>query len=278
LFRRCAAHVKGDLAMLDDNINPYAAPSEVESDVVPRKARMATQTATIVPVPDPYCCRVLTNSHTFGMVFIIVVTVALNVAISSWVALPVILTGLNYDSRVTVILFFVAGIAIFVILQIVGCCFIPIVENIYWRWLLRRAFRKHPDSLVRESDPDSMIVNMMPRMSWRSILRADNPEIRDIGLLKLDSKRSEVLIESDRERFRIPHGSILECEPDVFHEQPGTIAVNGFVRLVVKLQDGTREIRFCLRYNGFKSHTDNDKRLMAMDICRRIDSLAMPIV
>ncbi|MBN2292744.1 MAG: hypothetical protein JXM70_09985 [Pirellulales bacterium] len=266
--------------MLDDDINPYASPSETDSGAVSAEARVATKTATIVPVPEPYCGRVLTRFHCFGIVTICFVAIIFFFLIGGWVLGSVFHSGL-YSIRIVPYKWYIAipliifPIAVPIIGILIFICFQSIVENIYWRWMLYKSIRRRPDPLVSENAHDSAIINIMPRMNWRSLWRADMTRIRDLGLLKLDTERSEVLIESDRERFRIPRGSVLVCEPDVFHEQPGTTSVIGFVRLVIQLEDGTREIRFCLIPTDFKFRTNNAKRLMAQDICQRINSLPM---
>jgi hypothetical protein len=75
--------------------------------------------------------------------------------------------------------------------------------------LCAAAIRRRPGALVRPDDPDAVYVSVVPRKNWGRLMLE---ECTDIGLLKIDPARRELLFEGDRQRWRIPTDSIHSCE------------------------------------------------------------------
>jgi hypothetical protein len=75
--------------------------------------------------------------------------------------------------------------------------------------LLAAAVRQRPGTLVHPDDPDAVYVGVVPRKNWGRVLLENST---DIGLLKIDPGCRELLFEGDRQRWRIPAGSIQSCE------------------------------------------------------------------
>lgn len=84
-------------------------------------------------------------------------------------------------------------------------------------WLSRRALigraraaiSMRADALVRPEDPDAVFVQVVPRERWGKLMLET---ASDVGFVKLDERRRELLFEGDRERYRIPGEAILGCE------------------------------------------------------------------
>jgi hypothetical protein len=80
------------------------------------------------------------------------------------------------------------------------------------RMLLRRArtaIGMRGDALVRPEDPDAIFVQLVPRDRWGKLMLET---ASDVGLVKLDARRGQVLFEGDRARYRIPGEAILSCD------------------------------------------------------------------
>jgi hypothetical protein len=75
--------------------------------------------------------------------------------------------------------------------------------------LCAAAIRQRPGALVHPDDPDAIYVGVVPRKNWGRLMLEN---FTDIGLLKIDPGRRELLFEGDRQRWRIPMDSIHSCE------------------------------------------------------------------
>jgi hypothetical protein len=78
---------------------------------------------------------------------------------------------------------------------------------------LRKAFKselsRRSGVLVEPNDPDALFIEVVPKLNWGKMM-LDNAD--DIGLLLVDKARREVRFEGDKERWRVPAGSITSCE------------------------------------------------------------------
>ena len=96
------------------------------------------------------------------------------------------------------------------------------------RWL-RKAFRaelaRRAGLLVDAHDPDARFVEVVPKLNWGKMM-LDNAS--DIGLLIVDRARRELRLEGDKERWRIPGGSITHCEVEKYVQGHGEGAVKMF--------------------------------------------------
>lgn len=81
--------------------------------------------------------------------------------------------------------------------------------NIYLRWLTRRLIGARRDALVQPEDPDAMLIEVVPPENLGRVMLET---ATDIGYLKIDHGRREILFEGDKERYRIPAAALLECE------------------------------------------------------------------
>jgi hypothetical protein len=142
--------------------------------------------------------------------------------------------------------------------------------------LCRRAFRRRAERMLDLDDPDLIFVESVPRKNWGRIM-LDNAD--DIGFLRIDPQRREVLFEGDNECIRIPADAILSCEveeiPSV-NNQVGSV-IHQMTVIQARRDAGIWEMSFAHRWTSWS--VNNRKRLTkAMEIRRRVLTLnpAMP--
>ncbi len=102
------------------------------------------------------------------------------------------------------------------------------------RFFLRRTreeFSRRPKCLVDPNDPAALFTEIVPKLNWgRALLETAT----DVGFLKVDAARREILFEGDKERFRIPADSITSCKLEVFVEGQGSYAARAIYYAVVQ--------------------------------------------
>ncbi len=102
------------------------------------------------------------------------------------------------------------------------------------RFLLRRTreeFSRRPKCLVDPNDPDALFSEIVPKLNWgRMMLETAS----DVGFLKVDAARQEILFEGDKERFRIPAEAITYCSLEFFVEGQGTHAAMKIYYVVLR--------------------------------------------
>jgi hypothetical protein len=96
--------------------------------------------------------------------------------------------------------------------------------------LIAAAIRKRSDALVQPGDPDAIYVGVVPRKNWGRMMLETST---DIGLLKIDAQRRELLFEGDRQRWRIPADSIASCEVEEYAIGPPDPKENNVFPLAV---------------------------------------------
>jgi hypothetical protein len=114
------------------------------------------------------------------------------------------------------------------------------------RYLLARLtgeLSQRPDRIVKESEADAEFVEVVPRAHWG---KAMLETATDVGLLRIDARRREILFEGDRERWRIPAGAVLNCaaEPAM---PPGSAVLYYMLVLSVRTAEGPRELSLAVR-------------------------------
>ena len=93
------------------------------------------------------------------------------------------------------------------------------LANRYLRKVVRREFARRSHHRVEPDDPDALFVEIVPKLNWGKMMW-DNAQ--DVGFLRVDKARREVLFEGDKERWRIPAAAITFCEVEFFVEGQGT--------------------------------------------------------
>jgi hypothetical protein len=79
--------------------------------------------------------------------------------------------------------------------------------------LCATAVRQRPRALLDPDDPDALYVGVVPRENWGRVMLETST---DLGLLKIDRGRRELLFEGDRQRWRIPADSIESCDVEEY--------------------------------------------------------------
>jgi hypothetical protein len=130
------------------------------------------------------------------------------------------------------------GIAILSLggLLFAGSAIFFLVNPTYFRerFLLRKAreeFSRRPKCLVDPNDPDALFIEIVPKLNWgRAMLETAS----DVGFLKVNPSRKELLFEGDKQRFRIPVEAITACGVETFVEGKGTHAARTIYYVVLR--------------------------------------------
>ena len=144
-----------------------------------------------------------------------------------------------------------------------------LLEGWYARRGLKAILALRGDAIVPAGDSDAETVNMTRRENWIKV----QVDVRDdIGLLAIDEKRRELRIEGDKRRYRIPSDSIVACEPECMHHPLDKRLQNQYwyVRLLVRAEGAERELMFAPIFKDWRPRTNENRRLVAEQLCRRI--------
>lgn len=141
------------------------------------------------------------------------------------------------------------------------------------RWINRRLryeIAQRPDALVDSRDPEGMYVSLIPRESFAEVRLTMSS---DLLLLKIDDRGGRLVMEGDSDRYRIPAGAISICEPQCFFHPIDTQHQNQLwmVRLVVRVEDGSRELLLSVGATRWSPVTNARRRQMAEAMCLRIN-------
>jgi hypothetical protein len=68
-------------------------------------------------------------------------------------------------------------------------------------------------------DAEATFVQIVPRCNWGRVMLET---ATDVGFLKVDPYRREILFEGDRERYRVPEGAIIACSVEPIAYGVGT--------------------------------------------------------
>jgi hypothetical protein len=131
-----------------------------------------------------------------------------------------------------------AGIALLTLggLTFAGTALFFLINPTYLgnRFILRKVreeFSRRPKCLVDPNDPDALFVEIVPKLNWG---RMTLETASDLGFLKLDPRRKEILFEGDKERFRIPAEAITYCAVEFFIEGQGSHAATKIYFVVLR--------------------------------------------
>ncbi len=117
-----------------------------------------------------------------------------------------------------------------------GGCLFFLMNPTYFssRFLLRRAreeFGRRPKCLVDPNDPDALFVEIVPKLNWGKLMFET---ASDVGFIKVDQGRREILFEGDKERFRLPADAITYCGVEFFVEGQGSHAATKIYYVVIR--------------------------------------------
>ena len=108
--------------------------------------------------------------------------------------------------------------------------------NRYLKKLLKHELSSRPLPLVEPEDASALFVEIVPKANWGK-LQLDNAS--DIGLLRVDAQRREILFEGDRERYRIPAAALISCNLEFFIEGEGTHGAMKIYYVVLRAHHST---------------------------------------
>jgi hypothetical protein len=95
--------------------------------------------------------------------------------------------------------------------------------NLFGEWFLRRhaknEIRSRPNWIVDPDDPEAIFVQIVPRCNWGRVMLET---ATDVGFLKVDENRREILFEGDKERYCIPGQAIISCNVEQILYGEGT--------------------------------------------------------
>jgi hypothetical protein len=138
---------------------------------------------------------------------------------------------------------------------------------------LRAALADRPDALVDVSNPDAILVEVIPRRNWGQLM-LENAD--DQGFLLVDADRRQLLFEGDKSRYRIPAQALLSCDVELMNpnaENDSRATPLGIV--ILRFRDGhigEREVPFlprravsgdCLGGNYLERAHELQRRILA---------------
>ncbi len=103
--------------------------------------------------------------------------------------------------------------------------------------VVKREFARRTGCLVDPTDPEAVFVEIVPKLNWGKLALES---ASDVGFLRADKARRQLLFEGDKERWRIPAAAILSCDVDFFVEGQGTAAARKIYYTVLRARHPTR--------------------------------------
>ncbi|HZV35377.1 MAG TPA: hypothetical protein VFB72_12460, partial [Verrucomicrobiae bacterium] len=100
----------------------------------------------------------------------------------------------------------------------------------YMSNLIQREFCRRPKPLVSPTDSDVRLVQVIPRNNWGSVKLFD---CTDIGFLRVDKQRRELLFEGDKQYYRVPAEAIKSCQIETFTYGQGTAGATTLYHVVM---------------------------------------------
>ncbi len=137
---------------------------------------------------------------------------------------------------------------------------------------LRAAVARRPDWLVDPRDAGAVYVSLIPREKFAKVSLTMSS---DLLLMGIDQPRREILLEGDRDRYRIPAGAVASCEPECFFHAVDAQHRNELwmVRLLIRVEAGLRELLLAVGPNDWRPRTNARRRQFAEAACQRIRAL-----
>jgi hypothetical protein len=105
------------------------------------------------------------------------------------------------------------------------------LSNRYLLQRVKKEFARRGTHIVEPNDPSAMFVEVVPKLNWGKM---NLESASDIGFLRLDKERREILFEGDKEYWRIPAAAITSCEIEMFVEGQGSHAATKLFYTVLR--------------------------------------------
>ena len=193
--------------MSSEPLNPFASPKADTSVVLsPADEELwplaATTVAEVTPVSLPHAGRVRNPLYRFF------------VGLASGILRTVLVLALIFGVSRAFGGWMLAIVALSILLGLADFFLRPILFYRWWEARTRWWFEGRRECFFAARDPQAYFVALtkLERPNFTSFrLSNSRLPIHDMGLLKLDHTRGEVLLETDRRRYRIPRTSLLRC-------------------------------------------------------------------
>ena len=168
------------------------------------------------------------------------------------------------------------------ILTVAGClgCLIVLLFYInyftarYMRGITWLAFAHRPDCWLDIREPGLLFVDIVPRSNWaKGMLETAT----DIGFLRVDDERRQLIFEGDSERYRIPGDAITSCKVEYYTAGTGNSATHYFMVVVgANTSAGPWETWFWQRHPDLRPYGKNRRAALAQQLAARIQTM-MPV-
>ena len=137
---------------------------------------------------------------------------------------------------------------------------------------LRQEIALRPDALVDPADADAACMSLIPRASFNSLW---TPPAADVMLVKIDAPQRRLLMEGDENRYEIPAAAISECGTQCFFHRSDNKNSSQIwmLRLVVQLQQGSRELLLCVNPVRWVPASNKRRRRAAEEMLRQIAAI-----
>jgi hypothetical protein len=140
------------------------------------------------------------------------------------------------------------------------------LSNRYLLSVVRKEFQQRGTHIVEPSDPGAVFVEVVPKLNWGK-MKLESAS--DVGFLRLDKERREILFEGDKEYWRIPISAVTSCEVEVFVEGQGSHAATKLFYTVVCAQHSGGFWEALIRKRGSTGKFASGKRRRWADDLRR---------
>jgi hypothetical protein len=230
----------------------------------------ATEVAEITPVPEPFRQRVRGKGYAVALNLRGLIPLAYFLGGAGGVAGGIWLVARGSVPQGCTTIGVGAAALVWGAYTALFC--LGVYENRWVNRRLRAEVSQRSDAVVAASDPEAGYVSIIPRDSF---IKIKWTMASDVLLFRLDEQRRQVLMEGDSDRYRIPAGAISVCEPQCFFHpiDPGHRNELWMVRLVVRVEEGSRELLISPNHTDWAPLTNARRWHRAEEICRRINQL-----
>jgi hypothetical protein len=252
--------------ILDQDLLMLTAIEETESSAPPAIVA-ATRQAEITAVPRNEAGRVLNPLNIWIAVALTLLPIA--VGLIGGIGGLVIAACVFSRSAVAAGVFAVAGLACGIGSVFALVSFQHVLASRFLRWKTCHAFAGRLDPLVRPDDPEAGFVDFLPRSHWgQNMLEPAT----DVGFLKIDRPRRELLLEGDLKRYRIPFEAVADCQIEEYAlgREQWEADLHFVTVLTVETSTGPREVPLACRHLNFTPRRAAQRRAEADDLCSRI--------
>jgi hypothetical protein len=224
----------------------------------------AVVTAQIKPVFPGYEGRILTRSNIImGNLAVLVIIAGLLGGVAAFLGGLIILIPddkgasgpISTARQVLGITCVVLGPVVAIMTGVMGLRNPSVLGNRRLRTLARRAMKSRPERWMDWESPDAMFVEIVPRKNWgRTILDTAD----DIGFMRIDPSRREILFEGDKECYRIPGDAIVSCRVEELASDSNQAFATRHQMIVIHAhrENGIWELCFTPRWTQWKVNND----------------------